>query len=89
LIGKIAASLASCPDTRVEVAGHTDSDGSAAYNQRLSNDRSRAVRTALLAAGVPSARVIANGYGEAQPIVANDTEENKAKNRRTEIRAVQ
>jgi OmpA-OmpF porin, OOP family len=89
LIGNIAASLAACPDVRAEIAGHTDSDGSDAYNLNLSQNRADAVRGALIAAGVPMAQLIAKGYGEKEPIAANDTIENKAKNRRTEFRPVQ
>ncbi len=89
LVGKIAAALASCPDVRVEIAGHTDSDGNDDYNQRLSHDRAHVVRKALVANGVPFERMIAKGYGEKEPIADNVSDENKAKNRRTEFRLIQ
>jgi OmpA-OmpF porin, OOP family len=89
LLAKIASALTSCPDVKVEVGGHTDSDGSDAYNLRLSNDRANAVLKALVGAGVVRARITAKGYGETVPVAGNDTQENKAKNRRLEFRAVQ
>lgn len=89
LLAKIATSLASCPDKQFEIGGHTDSDGSNAYNNRLSNDRALAVRTALRAAKIDPERLTSRGYGETAPAAANDTEVNKAKNRRIEFRAVE
>ncbi len=70
---------------KLEVAGHTDSVGSESSNQSLSEARANAVRDALLARGLPADRMVATGYGEAQPIADNDTDEGRAANRRTEI----
>jgi outer membrane protein OmpA-like peptidoglycan-associated protein len=85
LIDELAEILGECPDVAVEVAGHTDSDGSEAANRRLSQERAAAVRQALSARGVENDRLSAVGYGQAQPIAPNDTPENKARNRRIEL----
>jgi len=81
----LAGSLNRYPDTTVEVVGHTDSDGEAAYNMRLSQSRANAVADILVGAGVPRGRVVAYGRGEDQPIASNLTPEGKAKNRRVEF----
>lgn len=69
----------------VEVAGHTDSTASDAYNQALSERRAKVVHSYLVDHGVSADRMTWKGYGESQPIATNDTEEGKAKNRRTEL----
>ncbi|MCB0793609.1 MAG: OmpA family protein [Flavobacteriales bacterium] len=74
------------PSIRLEVSGHTDDDGSARHNLELSQARAQAVVDHLIAAGIDSHRLEAKGYGSAEPIAANDTAENKARNRRTAIR---
>ena len=73
------------PTLVIEIGGHTDSDGSSSYNQRLSQDRSQSVVDYLLEAGIPTDRMEAKGYGEESPIAPNDTKENKQLNRRTEL----
>ena len=73
------------PTLVIEIGGHTDSDGSSSYNQRLSQDRSQSVVDYLLEAAIPTDRMEAKGYGEEQPIAPNDTKENKQLNRRTEL----
>lgn len=85
LLDKLAEILGQCPNVAVEVAGHTDSDGSEAANRRLSQERAAAVRQALSERGVEAERLSAVGYGQAQPIAPNDTPENKARNRRIEL----
>jgi OOP family OmpA-OmpF porin len=69
----------------VEVAGHTDSVGSDAYNQGLSERRANAVKDYLTSKGVTATRLTARGYGEAQPVASNDTDEGRAENRRVEL----
>nr|MDA3857755.1 OmpA family protein [Roseovarius sp.] len=81
----VAQSLNSYPDTTVQVVGHTDSDGDAGYNQRLSERRANAVADVLLQGGVPSSRVRTFGRGENQPVASNLTAEGKRQNRRVEI----
>ena len=68
--------------------GHTDSDGSDAFNQKLSVARSEAVKAYLVGQGVEKNRVYTEGKGEKQPVADNKTKEGKAKNRRVEIEVV-
>ena len=71
---------------KIKIAGHTDSTGSAAHNQDLSLRRAEAVKKVLNAKySVDGARVATKGWGDEQPLVANDTEEGRALNRRVEI----
>jgi outer membrane protein OmpA-like peptidoglycan-associated protein len=73
------------PDLHVTVEGHTDSVGSAAYNQKLSERRAQAVKRYLVRQGIESNRISAVGYGKSRPIASNDTDEGRAQNRRAEI----
>ena len=68
--------------------GHTDSVGSEAFNQTLSEQRAATVANYLTGRGVQSARLATKGYGESQPKASNTTEEGRAENRRVEIRLV-
>lgn len=81
----LAGSLNRYPDTTVEVVGHTDSDGEASYNQRLSQNRASAVAEILVGAGVPRGRVVAYGRGEDAPVASNLSAQGKAQNRRVEF----
>lgn len=81
----VASSLLKYPDSRIEVIGHTDNTGAAAYNQDLSQRRAVSVASVLRESGVPGARVAAFGRGEDQPIASNLTPEGRAQNRRVEI----
>lgn len=73
---------------RLEISGHTDSDGPAELNQTLSEARANAVRDHLVAQGVNGDRLVAIGHGDAKPVAANDSDSNKALNRRTEIKVL-
>ena len=73
------------PTMQVELEGHTDSTGDAAANKQLSVDRANAIRDLLVQAGVDPTRITTSGYGADKPIASNDTEEGRAKNRRTEL----
>ena len=68
--------------------GHTDSIGSAEYNQKLSLRRAEAVKSYLVSKGVAASRIFVEGKGEAQPVADNKTKEGRAKNRRVEIEVV-
>jgi outer membrane protein OmpA-like peptidoglycan-associated protein len=81
----IAANLVSYPNSRIQVQGHTDNTGSAAYNFDLSQRRAMSVLDILVGAGVPATRLSAIGYGEDRPVASNSTESGRAQNRRVEI----
>lgn len=81
----VAANLNQFPGSTVQVVGHADNTGAAAYNQDLSERRARAVAGALAQGGVDPGRVGALGRGEDQPIASNLTPEGRALNRRVEI----
>jgi len=81
----VARSLMNYPNSTVQVVGHTDNTGAAAYNQNLSQRRAQSVASVLLANGVPAGRVQAYGRGEDQPIASNLSEAGRAQNRRVEI----
>ena len=84
-IRALGRNLVQYPDTTVQVIGHTDSEGSAAYNQDLSERRARSVAGVLLEQGVAGRRVVPIGRGEAQPIASNNSAEGRRQNRRVEI----
>src|SRR5207237_861128 len=69
------------PRTRVEIVGHTDSRGSDASNQQLSERRANAVREVLAQDGVAASRIVARGAGETRPVSTNDTTTGRAMNR--------
>lgn len=82
----IADVLKENPEVRVKIVGHTDSDGDDQLNQQLSQRRAESVKTALASQfGIDASRLETEGAGEKQPVAANDTPENKAKNRRVEF----
>jgi len=82
----LAKVLAACPDAKVYIEGHTDSDGDAKSNLALSVARAEAVTAQLVTRGIASNRLYAVGYGETVPLVPNTTKANKARNRRIEIK---
>lgn len=84
-LNAVAIVLEEYDKTVVDVMGHTDSDGSSEYNQKLSEDRARAVASYLSSQNVASSRLLAVGYGESQPIATNTTASGKQANRRVEI----
>jgi OOP family OmpA-OmpF porin len=85
LLDQLAETALRCPTATIEIVGHTDSDGDASFNQTLSERRAQAVVDFLVKAGMPANRFRPIGYGSAQPIAANDTDEGKAKNRRIDF----
>jgi len=74
------------PDIKVEIAGHTDNTGTAAHNLKLSQDRANTIRDYLLKKGIKPTQITAKGYGAADPVADNTTEEGRQLNRRTEVR---
>ncbi len=87
-LDQVADVLKEYNQTYIDVYGHTDSTGSDAYNQTLSERRASAVANYLTGQGVQSARIGTRGFGETQPIASNETEEGRAENRRVEIKIV-
>lgn len=84
-IESISSLLKQYPNAKFSIEGHTDSDGSDAFNQKLSQERADVVRNALIERGIKAANLTAVGYGESKPIASNKTAAGKAKNRRTEV----
>ena len=70
---------------KFEVGGHTDADGTAQRNDKLSQERADAVKAQMVSMGIDAGRLSTRGFGSSQPIVQNDNAENKAKNRRVEF----
>ena len=87
-LDQVASTLAEYNQTYIDVYGHTDSTGSDAYNQTLSERRARSVADYLAGHGVQTARIGTRGYGETQPIASNDTDAGRAANRRVEVKVV-
>lgn len=86
ILDTVATSLAAHPELRLEVAGHTDSQGGARGNLRLSQARAESVRRYLVAHGVPASMLTAKGYGESRPVADNATADGRALNRRVELK---
>jgi OOP family OmpA-OmpF porin len=90
LLDEIAKVLTENPQiTKVDVIGHTSSEGADPYNQKLSESRAKAVRAYLTSHGIQAKRLSSKGLGEAQPIADNETEEGREKNRRVEFLIVE
>ena len=78
--------LAQNPKVRIEISGHTDNTGSEQYNKTLSENRAKAVAEYLIGKGIAADRIVAKGYGFDKPVADNQSEEGRAKNRRTELK---
>jgi OOP family OmpA-OmpF porin len=89
ILNQVADSLAANPGMKVEIGGHTDSQGSDAFNQKLSERRAQSVFDYLVARGIDSARLQAKGHGESQPIDTNETPEGRELNRRVELKVLE
>ena len=87
-LDRIAQVLNNYPQTNIRVEGHTDSTGSAAYNQTLSERRANSVRNALIQRGIAASRIPTVGYGASSPIADNSTEYGRQQNRRVEVRII-
>lgn len=85
ILDKLTAVALRCGEVQLEIGGHTDADGSPETNAQLSRLRAEAVALYLTRGGIPVQRLAPVGYGETRPLVANDSPENKAKNRRIEF----
>jgi outer membrane protein OmpA-like peptidoglycan-associated protein len=85
-ISRVATIMNKYPDTSIQIIGYTDSTGSEAYNQQLSQQRAISVLNALAAQGVNASRMTAIGMGESNPIADNSTAEGRMLNRRVNIK---
>jgi outer membrane protein OmpA-like peptidoglycan-associated protein len=89
LLDHIAKIMNDNPKMKVQIEGHTDSKGSAEYNQGLSERRAKAIKTSLVKRTmVDAGRLNAVGFGESKPIATNDTEAGRAKNRRVDLKPI-
>lgn len=85
VVTQIAEALQNNKRLKIAIEGHTDNIGDEPHNKTLSDARAYSVLNALIANGIDKARLTARGFGSEKPLVANDSEENKAKNRRVEL----
>lgn len=85
VLASVALVLKEYEKTLIDVAGHTDSTGSAAYNQELSERRARSVANFLRTQDIEPLRILTIGYGESRPIASNETASGRARNRRVEL----
>jgi len=88
ILNSVAQAMKDYEKIRVQVQGHTDSDGSEAYNLKLSNRRANAVREYMMKAGIDENRLESKGFGESTPIAENKTAAGKEKNRRVEFKII-
>jgi outer membrane protein OmpA-like peptidoglycan-associated protein len=87
-LDKLVELLKENPGLRIEISGHTDNVGTPASNLTLSNNRALAVVNYLKEQGIAANRLQAKGYGETRPVAGNNTEAERAKNRRTEVKVL-
>lgn len=85
-LNRVVQLLKENPEIHVEIMAHTDDVGSDKYNNVLADKRAKSVVEYLIVNGINGVRLVAKGYGESMPLVANDTEENRAINRRVEMK---
>jgi outer membrane protein OmpA-like peptidoglycan-associated protein len=89
LLDEVAKILADHPEIeKVRIEGHTDNEASDRYNNKLSNNRAKAVRAYLISKGIEGGRMEAKGFGESKPVADPGTEEGREQNRRVEIHIV-
>jgi len=84
-LNKLVAVFTEYPDTNIQIYGYTDNTGSDAYNLTLSEQRASSVKEYLIAKGLNNSRFSTSGFGEADPIVTNETAEGRSQNRRVEF----
>ena len=88
VLNSVSSALKEYDQTTVRISGYTDSTGPLSLNQRLSEDRANSVRSYLLAQGVAADRIDSTGYGPANPIASNASDEGRQANRRVEIKLI-
>ncbi|RYY88618.1 MAG: flagellar motor protein MotB [Chitinophagaceae bacterium] len=87
-LDRVVQFLRDNPTVRIQLQGHTDNVGTAADNQKLSDNRAKAVVQYLAEKGIPATRLEAKGFGSSQPVADNKTDEGRAQNRRTELKII-
>lgn len=85
VIDELVDQMMSRPKLKIEIQGHTDNVGGLEVNQTLSEKRANAVKQALVSRGIEEGRIRTRGFGLTMPLASNDTEEGRAKNRRTQF----
>lgn len=85
-LDKLAQTLIDAKNWKLDIAGHTDDKGSDEYNLKLSQNRANAVKDYLVKKGVNAETITAQGFGESKPIVPNDNDANRERNRRVEFK---
>ncbi|MGJ3235944.1 OmpA family protein [Marivirga sp.] len=85
-LDRVIKLMQSYPSMKIEIAAHTDDIGAASYNVRLSKERANSVIDYITSNNIKEDRLISEGYGESNPVVPNDSDENRAKNRRVELK---
>ena len=88
-LGRVARLMTDNPEIHLEISAHTDDVGADAFNIRLSNRRAQAVVNYLISRGISTSRLKTKGYGKSQPLVPNNSEENRAINRRVEMKVIE
>jgi Tol biopolymer transport system component len=88
-LDKLVKFLDDNPYIKIEIGGHTDNVGSPEYNLKLSDNRAKAVADYLIHSDISKDRLVCRGYGFSQPVAGNDTEKDRAQNRRTEIKIIE
>ncbi|MSS76458.1 MAG: OmpA family protein [Methyloglobulus sp.] len=88
-INHIAEVLKAFPKVNIKIGGYTANTGKANANKKLSNSRAIAVKKAIVAKGVKTDRMDAEGYGSDHPVASNDTEEGRQQNRRIDVRVTE
>ena len=84
-VNEIAVALKKNPTLKISIEGHTDNSGNSTHNKTLSANRAEAVKEKLTSNGIDKNRLSTVGFGSEKPVATNDSEENKAKNRRVEL----
>lgn len=85
-LDKVVRLMNDNPEISIELSAHTDDKGKEDYNMTLSNQRAKSAAQYIISKGVTASRLIAKGYGKSKPLVPNDTDENRAINRRVEFK---
>ena len=84
-LDNVSGTMMEYPNTRFLIEGHTDSQGSDAYNLKLSDERAASVKNYLIEKGLPASRLSSEGFGETKPVANNATAAGRQQNRRVEI----